>query len=122
MLGCMVKVNKVTARINPCQGGLSDSFLLNVEYKIGQEISREEWFVKVPRSLQTVAMDERELVMYNKIFPQLQIFLSEHLYEDQEVDLPIPIIFASSFRGDGDHDFLVTENLRASNYFQVDPV
>ena len=37
----------------------------------------------------------------------------------QEVDLPIPIIFASSFKGDGEHDFLVTENLRANNYFQV---
>ena len=46
-------------------------------------------------------------------------FLSEELYEDQEVDLPIPIIFASSFKGDGEHDFLVTENLRTTNYFQV---
>lgn len=49
----------------------------------------------------------------------LKEFLSEELYEDQEVDLPIPIIFASSFKGDGEHDFLVTENLRATNYFQV---
>ena len=49
----------------------------------------------------------------------LKEFLSEKLYEDQEVDLPIPIIFASSFKGDGEHDFLVTENLRATNYFQV---
>ena len=64
-------------------------------------------------------MDQRELVMYNTIFPKLQEFLSERLYEDQDVDLPIPIIFASSFQGDGIHDFLVTENLRASNYFQV---
>ena len=64
-------------------------------------------------------MDERELVMYNKIFPALQQFLGEQLYEDQEVDLPIPVIFASSFKGDGLHDFLVTENLRATNYFQV---
>jgi len=120
LLGCMVKVQSVSARQNPCQGGLSDSFLLNVEYKIGPEISREEWFVKVPKSLATVAMDQRELVMYNTIFPKLQEFLSERLYEDQDVDLPIPIIFASSFQGDGIHDFLVTENLRASNYFQVD--
>ena len=57
--------------------------------------------------------------MYNKIFPALQQFLGEQLYEDQEVDLPIPVIFASSFKGDGLHDFLVTENLRATNYFQV---
>ena len=49
----------------------------------------------------------------------LKEFLGEELYEDQEVDLPIPIIFASSFKGDGEHDFLVTENLRATNYFQV---
>lgn len=75
--------------------------------------------MKVPRTLQSVAMDERELVMYNKIFPALQQFLGEQLYEDQEVDLPIPVIFASSFKGDGLHDFLVTENLRATNYFQV---
>ena len=64
-------------------------------------------------------MDQRELVMYNKIFPRLQVYLSEELYEDQDVDLPIPIIFASSFKGDGVHDFLVTENLRACHYFQV---
>ena len=51
--------------------------------------------------------------------PCLKEFLGEELYEDQEVDLPIPIIFASSFKGDGEHDFLVTENLRATNYFQV---
>ena len=49
----------------------------------------------------------------------IQVYLSEELYEDQDVDLPIPIIFASSFKGDGVHDFLVTENLRASHYFQV---
>ena len=138
LLGCMVKVLSVTARHNPCQGGLSHSFLLEVQYKIGAKLSREAWFVKVPKSLQTVAMDQRELVMYNKIFPRLQVkkrkgngkenhnsqlfsqvFLSEEIYEDQDVDLPIPIIFASSFKGDGVHDFLVTENLRASNYFQV---
>ena len=35
LLGCMVKVLRVAARQNPCQGGLSDSFLLAVEYKIG---------------------------------------------------------------------------------------
>ena len=78
-------------------------------------------------------MDERELVMYNNIFPKLQVyvthqlarftrwegqktmftskannickygvtstchqvFLSEKLYEDEEVDLPIPIIYYS---------------------------
>lgn len=133
----MVKVTRVSARQNPSQGGLSQSFLLEVEYRIGKEISLESWFVKVPSSLASVAMDERELVMYNRIFPALQVisdwllwfmwrqkfllkeFLSEELYEDQEVDLPIPIIFASSFKGDGEHDFLVTENLRATNYFQV---
>ena len=73
LLGCMVKVLSVTARHNPCQGGLSHSFLLEVQYKIGAKLSREAWFVKVPKSLQTVAMDQRELVMYNKIFPRLQV-------------------------------------------------
>ena len=38
---------------------------------------------KVPKTQLSVAMDERELVMYNKIFPALQVFLSERLYEDQ---------------------------------------
>ena len=118
----MVKVSRISARQNPCQGGLSQSFLLEVEYRIGRDVSIESWFVKVPSSLASVAMDERELVMYNKIFPTLQEFLSEELYEDQEVDIPIPIIFASSFKGDGEHDFLVTENLRASNYFQVQKI
>lgn len=137
LLGPLVRVLSVSARTNPCQGGLSLSFLLEVQYKIGQKMSLEAWFVKVPKSLQSVAMDQRELVMYNKIFPRLQVgrnsvfatiffkilfiqvYLSEELYEDQDVDLPIPIIFASSFKGDGVHDFLVTENLRASHYFQV---
>ena len=99
------------------------SYCLEVEYKIGAEKSKEKWFVKIPNSLQTVSMDERELVMYNKIFPRLQvnmylcvniqksfmlfqIYLSESLYEEEEVDLPIPIIFASSFKGDNVHDFL----------------
>merc|ERR1711970_829861 len=58
--------------------------------------------------------------MYNTIFPKLQVFLSEKLYEDEEVDLPIPIIYYSSFLGDGVHDCLVTENLCANRYFQVD--
>ena len=48
-----------------------------------------------------------------------QVFLSENLFEDVDVDLPIPIIFASSFQGDGVHDFLVTEDLCANKYFQV---
>ena len=38
---------------------------------------------KVLKTQLSVAMDERELVMYNKIFPALQVFLSERLYEDQ---------------------------------------
>ena len=37
------------------------------------------WFVKIPRSLQTVAMDERELVMYNTIFPKLKHFIQDNL-------------------------------------------
>ena len=63
LLGPLVKVQSVSARSNPCQGGLSLSFLLEVQYKIGPKLSREAWFVKVPKSLQTVAMDQRELVM-----------------------------------------------------------
>ena len=47
----MVKVTKVSARQNPSQGGLSHSFLLEVEYRIGKEVSVESWFVKVPSSL-----------------------------------------------------------------------
>lgn len=69
----MVRVTRVSARHNPSQGGLSHSFLLEVEYRIGKEISLESWFVKVPSSLASVAMDERELVMYNRIFPALQV-------------------------------------------------
>ena len=71
-LGCMTKVLSVIAKENPTQGGLSQSFCLEVDYKIGPEKSQESWFVKIPKSLKTVAMDERELVMYNKIFPRLQ--------------------------------------------------
>ena len=78
LLGPMVKVQSVSARTNPCQGGLSLSFLLEVQYKIGPKLSREAWFVKVPKSLQTVAMDQRELVMYNKIFPRLQVHYTVH--------------------------------------------
>ena len=73
LLGCMVKVLSVKAKKNPTQGGLSHSYCLEVEYKIGAETSKEKWFVKIPNSLQTVSMDERELVMYNKIFPRLQV-------------------------------------------------
>ena len=73
LLGCMVKVLSVKAKKNPTQGGLSHSYCLEVEYKIGAEKSKEKWFVKIPNSLQTVSMDERELVMYNKIFPRLQV-------------------------------------------------
>ena len=69
----MGRVARVSARHNPSQGGLSHSFLLEVEYRIGKEISLESWFVKVPSSLASVAMDERELVMYNRIFPALQV-------------------------------------------------
>ena len=35
------------------------------------------WFVKIPKTLQTVAMDERELVMYNTIFPKLKTFIKD---------------------------------------------
>ena len=72
----MVRVTRVSARRNPCQGGLSHSFLLDVEYRIGAETSRESWFVKVPITLASVAMDERELVTYNKIFPALQVYFA----------------------------------------------
>ena len=77
----MVKVSKISARQNPYQGGLSQSFLLEVEYRIGKEVSIESWFVKVPSSLASVAMDERELVMYNTIFPKLKTFIKSNLRE-----------------------------------------
>ena len=49
------------------------SYHLEVFYKCGQTMTQEHWFVKIPLGLQTVAMDERELVMYNTIFPRLQV-------------------------------------------------
>jgi len=120
LLGALVKILTVIAKENPTPGGLSRSYVLEVFYKIGEKMTQEHWFVKIPKSLQTVAMDERELVMYNTIFPRLQVYLSETLYEEIKVDLPIPIIYFSSFLGDGIHDCLVTENLCSSRYFQVD--
>jgi len=120
LLGPLVKMLSVIAKENPSPGGLSRSYCLEVFYKIGETMTQEHWFVKIPKGLQTVAMDERELVMYNTIFPRLQVYLSETLYEDEKVDLPIPIIYFSSFLGDGVHDFLVTENLCSNRYFQVD--
>ena len=48
-------------------------------YKTGENMTQLHWFVKIPRSLQTVAMDERELVMYNTIFPRLKTFIKENL-------------------------------------------
>ena len=44
-------------------------------YKTGENMTQMHWFVKIPRTLQTVAMDERELVMYNTIFPRLKTFI-----------------------------------------------
>ena len=96
------------------------------------------WFVKIPRSLQTVAMDERELVMYNTIFPRLKTFIKENLkpggrdrmcqkykhqhhFVDEKLSLPIPTIYFSSFMGDGINDCLVIENLCADSHFQVRP-
>jgi len=119
-LAQLVKILTIIAKENPTPGGLSRSYCLEVFYKTGENMTQEHWFVKIPKSLQTVAMDERELVMYNTIFPRLQLFLSETLYEEVQVDIPIPIIYFSSFLGDGIHDCLVTENLCASRYFQVD--
>ena len=75
-------------------------------------------FVKIPKSLQTVAMDERELVMYNTIFPRLKQFLSSDLLPGETVTLPIPTIYFSSFMGDGVNDCLVIQNLCADRYFQ----
>ena len=48
-------------------------------YKTGENMTQLHWFVKIPRSLQTVAMDERELVMYNTIFPRLKTFIKDNL-------------------------------------------
>ena len=53
--------------------------LCQVFYKTGENMTQLHWFVKIPRSLQTVAMDERELVMYNTIFPKLKTFIKDNL-------------------------------------------
>merc|ERR1719193_2010728 len=58
--------------------------------------------------------------MYNTIFPRLKNFLKDHLLPDEKVELPIPVIYFSSFMGDGVNDCLVIENLCADRYFQVD--
>ena len=69
----MLKILSVMAKENPTPGGLSRSYCLEVFYKIGDVMTQQHWFVKIPLSLQTVAMDERELVMYNTIFPRLKV-------------------------------------------------
>ena len=73
LLGPMVKILTIMCKENPSPGGLSRSYILEVFYKVGQVMTQEHWFVKIPLSLQTIAMDERELVMYNNIFPKLQV-------------------------------------------------
>jgi len=74
LLAPMLKILSVMAKENPTPGGLSRSYCLEVFYKIGDQMTQQHWFVKIPKSLQTVAMDERELVMYNTIFPRLKVF------------------------------------------------
>jgi len=120
LLAPMLKILSVMAKDNPTPGGLSRSYCLEVFYKIGDQMTQQHWFVKIPKTLQTVAMDERELVMYNTIFPRLKNFLKEHLLPGEKVELPIPHIYFSSFMGDGVNDCLVIENLCADRYFQVD--
>jgi len=120
LLAPMLKILSVMAKDNPTPGGLSRSYCLEVFYKIGEQMTQQHWFVKIPKTLQTVAMDERELVMYNTIFPRLKNFLKDHLLPDEKVELPIPVIYFSSFMGDGVNDCLVIENLCADRYFQVD--
>jgi len=120
LLAPMLKILSVMAKENPTPGGLSRSYCLEVFYKIGEAMTQMHWFVKIPKSLQTVAMDERELVMYNTIFPRLKTFLKDNLKPDEKVELPIPTIYFSSFMGDGVNDCLVIENLCSDRYFQVD--
>ena len=73
LLAPMLKILSVMAKENPTPGGLSRSYCLEVFYKIGDQMTQQHWFVKIPKTLQTVAMDERELVMYNTIFPRLKV-------------------------------------------------
>jgi len=120
LLAPMLKILSVMAKENPTPGGLSRSYCLEVFYKIGDQMTQQHWFVKIPKSLQTVAMDERELVMYNTIFPRLKAFVKDHILSGEKVELPIPHIYFSSFMGDGVNDCLVIENLCADKYFQVD--
>lgn len=120
LLAPMLKILSVMAKENPTPGGLSRSYCLEVFYKIGEVMTQQHWFVKIPKSLQTVAMDERELVMYNTIFPRLKVFLKDSLLPNEKVELPIPTIYFSSFMGDGVNDCLVIQNLCADRYFQVD--
>jgi len=120
LLAPMLKILSVMAKENPTPGGLSRSYCLEVFYKIGEAMTQQHWFVKIPKSLQTVAMDERELVMYNTIFPRLKLFLKDNLLLGEKVELPIPTIYFSSFKGDGVNDCLVIENLCSDRYFQVD--
>ena len=46
-------------------------------------------------------------------------FLIYFLCKDEKISLPIPIIYFSSFMGDGVNDCLVIQNLCADGHFQV---
>ena len=48
--------------------------------------------------------------------------MKDHLLPNEKVELPIPVIYFSSFMGDGVNDCLVIENLCADRYFQVSMV
>ena len=83
------------------------------------------WFVKVPKSPTTSALDATETFMYNVLFPALQTFADQHYRGANSGDvmrMPIPAVFHAHYdagRPEGNH--LVMQDLGDSNFQQIKP-
>ncbi|TRY80567.1 hypothetical protein TCAL_04551 [Tigriopus californicus] len=114
----VLRVLDVIAKENPNPGMLSNSYLVQVSYKLGDKgFHVESWFVKIPKSPSTATMDSVEAFMYSKMFPLMQGFINEN-YGGIDFKLPVPKAYFCAFDENFEkgRNMCVIEDLRGRNF------
>lgn len=112
-----IEMVQVQARKNEVQGILSETFVVDVNFRHQGNEEFKSIFVKVPLHGEPLykVVNEREKIMFQDVLPKLQGFLDDHC--QGFFRLPMPQLIHCHYDGRGEEDVFVMNNLLHEGYY-----
>ncbi|XP_059096049.1 uncharacterized protein LOC131890667 [Tigriopus californicus] len=112
-----IEIVQVQAQKNEVQGILSETFVVDVDFRHQGNEESKSIFVKVPLHGEPLykVVNEREKIMFQDVLPKLQGFLDDHC--QGFFRLPMPQLIHCQYDGRGEEDVFVMNNLLSEGYY-----